>query len=298
MTDAVHFPQIRRSKMRKTLKILLVALLPFCVEAVSVALGNAYSCAVLTDGRVMMLLIALFPFAHAYSYGSNNNNNGGSDQPYHYDPWAGCEYKEACDADDFCAIKHDNSDMITFRGSAYTYSRGVCGDLDGEYFEKPSKFINTYRLDECYICSERRKGRKLLGGPIPPNTDPLNNFGNICCAMKLEECCMPNPYAWSGLPYDAAHQLIITFNVLFWFYVVIIGGYLFRIYYLVQEHKQWWIIMFRELSLITILFWTFPLWFPLYIVPSFGYMIYKRDFSCEGFCMLFDYVVCGNPLND
>ena len=39
--------------MRKTLKILLVTLLPFCVEAVSVALGNAYSCAVLTDGRVM-----------------------------------------------------------------------------------------------------------------------------------------------------------------------------------------------------------------------------------------------------
>ena len=53
MTDAVHFPQIRRSEMRKTLKILLVALLPFCVEAISVALGWGHSCALLTDGRVM-----------------------------------------------------------------------------------------------------------------------------------------------------------------------------------------------------------------------------------------------------
>jgi hypothetical protein len=268
MTDAVHFPQIRRSEMRKTLKILLVALLPFCVEAVG---------------------------------------------------WReGCSWNEACDADDFCAIKHDNSDMITFRGGWNTYSRGVCGDLDGEYFEKPSKWINTYGLDECYICSERRKGRKLLGGPIPPNTDPLNNFGNICCAMKLEECCMPNPYAWSGLPYAAAHGLIITFNVMFWIYVVIIGVYLLSPLFGAypegkpgcccgvqpgDEHKQWWIIMFRELSLITIFFWTFPLWFPLYIVPSFGYMIYKRDswdweFLCEAFCMLFADVVRGRPLND
>ena len=293
--------------MRKMLKILLVALLPFCVEAVSVALGNAYSCAVLTDGRVMMLLIALLPFAHASSY-MTNMNDWGSEQSTNTED---CSWNEACDADDFCAIKHDNSDMITFRGGFNTYSRGVCGDLDGEYFEKPSKWINTYRLDECYICSERRKGRKLLGGPIP--TSIPTNYGNICCAMKLEECCMPNPYAWSGLPYAAAHGLIITFNVMFWFYVVIIGVYLLSPLFGAypegkpgcccgvqpgDEHKQWWIIMFRELSLITIFFWTFPLWFPLYIVPSFGYMIYKRDFSCEGFCTLFDYVVCGNPLND
>ena len=39
--------------MRKTLKILLVALLPFCVEAVSVALGGQHSCALLSNGRVM-----------------------------------------------------------------------------------------------------------------------------------------------------------------------------------------------------------------------------------------------------
>ena len=39
--------------MRKTLKILLVALLPLCVEAISVALGWGHSCALLTDGRVM-----------------------------------------------------------------------------------------------------------------------------------------------------------------------------------------------------------------------------------------------------
>ena len=39
--------------MCKTLKILLVALLPFCVEAISVALGWGHSCALLTDGRVM-----------------------------------------------------------------------------------------------------------------------------------------------------------------------------------------------------------------------------------------------------
>jgi hypothetical protein len=142
--------------------------------------------------------------------------------------------------------------------------------------------------------------------------------------MKLEECCMPNPYAWSGLPYAAAHGLLITFNVMFWIYVVFIGVHLLMNLSIIifgadhegeptycywcgvqpgDEHKQWWIIMLRELSLITIFFWTFPLWFPLYILPSFGYMIYKRDSwecceCCEAFCMLYEDVVCGRPLND
>ena len=215
----------------------------------------------------VMLLIALFPFAPANGFGWN------------------CSWNEACDGVDFCAIRHNNSDMITFRG-------GDCGDLDGEYFEKPSKWISTYWLDECHICPDERKRRKLLGGPIP--TVPIGHAGSTghCCAMKLEECCMPNPYASSGLPYAAARGLIITFNVMFWFYVVIIVFYLIlRNDHLCDDEDDKDVpcnIVFLNVLWITILFWTFPLWFPLYIVLSFGYMIYKRDFSCEGFCMLFE----------
>ena len=107
--------------------------------------------------------------------------------------------------------------MMTFRDGR------VCGDLDGEYF-KNSKWNENER--ECIICdNERRKGRKLLGGPIPPNTDPLNYNGQICCALKPDECCMQNPYASSGLPYAAAHGLIITFNVMFWIYIVLMTTY-------------------------------------------------------------------------
>ena len=39
--------------MRKTLKILLIALIPLSVKAMSVALGGSHSCALLSNGRVM-----------------------------------------------------------------------------------------------------------------------------------------------------------------------------------------------------------------------------------------------------
>ena len=103
MTDAVHFPQIRRSKMRKMLKILLVALLPFASA---------------TCTRTL---------------------------------------RESCMAEDFCAIKHNNPFMNTFSDVS------VCGDR--EVFKDPR---DDWR-SECWIdsCNKRRKGRKLLGGPIP-----------------------------------------------------------------------------------------------------------------------------------
>ena len=52
------------------------------------------------------LLITLFPFAPA-------NGGGGELEPY--DRWWNCSWNEVCDGVDFCAIGHNNSDMITFR---------------------------------------------------------------------------------------------------------------------------------------------------------------------------------------
>ena len=225
----------------------------------------------------VMLLIALFPFAPANGFGWN------------------CSWNEACDGVDFCAIRHNNSDMITFRG-------GDCGDLDGEYFEKPSKWISTYWLDECHICPDERKRRKLLGSPIPINTSVLRHRvrGDVCCALKPEECCVPafNPYASSGLNYYTAKGLLITFNVMFWINVVLIVLYLIlRNDHLCDDEDDKDVpcnIVFLNVLWITILFWTFPLWFPLYIVLSFGYMIYKREEifyngdCCCGFFKLFE----------
>ena len=244
-----------------------------------------------------MLLIALLPFASAQTgfrgtgtYNSHNPEVATST----------CTWKESCYAVDYCAIKHNNDDMITFRDGR------VCDDLNGEYF-KSLKWNEN--IQECRICNNRRKGRKLLGGPIPLNLAPEQAGGPVCCALKPDECCMQNPYASSGLPYDAANGLITTFNVMFWIYVVLIGLYLLslpsirepscllgalpRCFLGVEpsccqklpdeDDKNPCIIIFFQVSWFTILFWTFPLWFPLYIVASFGYMIYKLEFSFLGF---------------
>jgi len=217
--------------------------------------------------RAMLLIALLALVSPAYArhhYGLGDTSSSSSSY---------CIRKESCNADNFCAIKHNNSDMMTFRDGRF------CGDLDGEYF-KNSKWNENER--ECIICdNERRKGRKLLGGPIPLNTDPLNYNGQICCALKPDECCMQNPYASSGLPYDAANGLITTFNVMFWIYVVLMGFLLLPDVRqsLLGDDENPCIIFFW----FTILFWTFPLWFPLYIVASFGYMIYKLEFSFLGF---------------
>ena len=243
-----------------------------------------------------MLLIALLPFASARTYGGGHYSS-------HNPPEVAtstCTWKESCYAVDYCAIKHNNDDMITFRDGR------VCDDLNGEYF-KSLKWNEN--IQECRICNNRRKGRKLLGGPIPLNLAPEQAGGPVCCALKPDECCMQNPYASSGLPYDAANGLITTFNVMFWIYVVLIGLYLLslpsirepscllgalpRCFLGVEpsccqklpdeDDKNPCIIIFFQVSWFTILFWTFPLWFPLYIVASFGYMIYKLEFSFLGF---------------
>ena len=105
-----------------------------------------------------MLLIALLALVSpAYAMIIHHHRPSDSSSPSSY-----CIRKESCNADNFCAIKHNNSDMMTFRDGRF------CGDLDGEYF-KNSKWNENER--ECIICdNERRKGRKLLGGPIPLNT--------------------------------------------------------------------------------------------------------------------------------
>ena len=152
-------------------------------------------------------------------------------------------------------------------------------------------------IKECRICNNRRKGRKLLGGPIPLNLAPKQAGGPVCCALKPEECCMQNPYAPSGLPYDAAFELVLTFNVLFWIYVVLMGLYLWVNLpsfmnnentagpYLAENPG----VHFFWVSWFTILFWTFLLWFPLYIVASFGYMLYyKREMANRECCGFFD----------
>ena len=154
-----------------------------------------------------MLLIALLPFASA-RYGGGRGY-GGSYNTGTYNSHnpevatSSCTWKESCYAVDYCAIKHNNDDMITFRDGR------VCDDLNGQYF-KSLKWNEN--IKECLICNNRRKGRKLLGGePIPLNSAPKSSsHGPVCCALKPEECCMQNPYASSGLPYDAAHGLIIS----------------------------------------------------------------------------------------
>ena len=156
--------------------------------------------------------------------------------------------------------------MKTFRDAR------ICGDPDDELL-KTSKWKAN---GECWTCG-RRKGRKLLGGPIPIDTGPIKHGSSRgpCCALKPEECCMPNPYASSGLPYDAARDLIVTVNVLFWIYIVLLiivlscglSSY---------ENGEGPCIIFQQTffvaSWFTLLFWSFPLWFPLYIVASFGYL--------------------------
>jgi hypothetical protein len=216
-----------------------------------------------------MLLIALLPFASARTYGGGHYSS-------HNPPEVAtstCTWKESCYAVDYCAIKHNNDDMITFRDGR------VCDDLNGEYF-KSLKWNEN--LNECRICNNRRKGRKLLGGPIPLNSAKSSSPGPVCCALKPEECCMQNPYAWSGLPYDEAHGLIFTFNVIFWFYLVAMCVYLF--FHFVWTHPEEnhsqngaraqfltkitpRLFFFRVLRF-TILFWTFLAWFPLYIMLS------------------------------
>jgi hypothetical protein len=48
-------------------------------------------------------------------------------------------------------------------------------------------------------------------------------------------------------------------------------------------------VQFFWVSWFTILFWTFLLWFPLYIVASFGYMLYyKREMADRQCCGFFD----------
>ena len=229
-----------------------------------------------------MLLIALLPFASARTYSGGHYSS-------HNPPEVAtstCTWKESCYAVDYCPIKHNNDDMITFRDGR------VCDDLNGEYF-KSLKWNEN--IKECRICNNRRKGRKLLGGPIPLNFAPEQAGGPVCCALKPEECCMQNPYASSGLPYDAAKGLITTFNVMFWIYVVLIGLYLLSLPSIRQQScllgalprcflgvepsccqelpdeddKNPCIIIFFQVSWFTILFWTFPLWFPLYIVALF-----------------------------
>ena len=154
-----------------------------------------------------MLLIALLPFASAKGHTGQHYGNNNQDS---------CTWtlEESCKADDFCAVKHNNESMKTFRDAR------ICGDPDGELL-KTSKWKAN---GECWTCG-RRKGRKLLGGPIPIDTGPIKHGSSRgpCCALKPEECCMPNPYASSGLPYDAARGLIITFNVMFWIYIVLMG---------------------------------------------------------------------------
>ena len=153
-------------------------------------------------------------------------------------------------------------------------------------------------IKECRICNNRRKGRKLLGGPIPLNLAPKQAGGPVCCAMKPEECCMQNPYAPSGLPYDAASKLVLTFNVLFWIYVVLMGLYLWNLPSFMNNGRNDTVapslaekpgVQFFWVSWFTILFWTFLLWFPLYIVASFGYMLYyKREMANRECCGFFD----------
>ena len=231
------------------------------------------------------LLITLFPFAPA---------NGGNVYSLHDDPWWNCSWNEVCDGVDFCAIGHNNSDMITFRVEEAA-NRGasgpLCGNLDG--FKNRSMWITPYNVDMCHICPDEHKRRKLLGSPIPINTSVLQHKvpGTVCCALKPEECCVPafNPYASSGLNYYTAKGLLITFNAMFWINVALIVLYLImRNDHLCDDEDDKDVpcnIVFLNVLWITILFWTFPLWFPLYIVLHFGYMIYKRDFNI---CLLED----------
>ena len=177
-------------------------------------------------------------------------------------------------AEDFCAIKHNNPFMNTFSDVS------VCGDR--EVFKDPR---DDWR-SECWIdsCNKRRKGRKLLGGPIP-QVSPRVHI-NLCCALKPEECCFPrNPYATSGLTYDA----IFGFNIMFWIYVGLVGIQLWR--YLIlgscdlcQDSNEtgyhdgsemigtYKIVFYRfvlYVSRFTIVYWTFPLWFPFWLCWMF-----------------------------
>ena len=234
-----------------------------------------------------MLLIALLPFASAKTYYTGTYNTYNSHNPEV--ATSSCTYNESCYAVDYCAIKHNNDDMITFRDGR------VCDDLNGQYF-KSLKWNEN--IKECRICNNRRKGRKLLGGPIPLNLAPKQAGGPVCCAMKPEECCMQNPYAPSGLPYDAASKLVLTFNVLFWIYVVLMGLYLWNLPSFMNNGRNDTVapslaekpgVQFFWVSWFTILFWTFLLWFPLYIVASFGYMLYyKREMADRQCCGFFD----------
>ena len=143
--------------------------------------------------------------------------------------------------------------MKTFR------DEHLCGDLDSEYFQN-SKWSEN---GECWKCKYRER-RKLLGGPLPLYDDPDKYHGRgPCCALKPEECCMQkkNPYASSGLSYDAGYYLCATFNVLFAFYVL---GFVILLYYTLCDNEAQTVEdkVFRFLRF-TLIFWTIPLWLPL-----------------------------------
>ena len=72
-----------------------------------------------------MLLIALLPFASAQTYNSAGRGTYNSHNPDV--ATSTCTWKESCYAVDYCAIKHNNDDMITFRDGR------VCDDLNGEF---------------------------------------------------------------------------------------------------------------------------------------------------------------------